>query len=69
MPEGLKLGLLEATRLPHMANRCVWTVRQKHEWMATPLKGKYLKLRKRTRLGMEAAAQRKVKPEKNADAN
>lgn len=46
-----------------MANRCVWTVRQKHEWMATPLKGKHLKKRKRSRLGLEAALQRKAKPE------
>lgn len=46
-----------------MANRCVWTVRQKHEWMATPLKGKRLKRRKRVRLGLEAALLRKAKPE------
>jgi len=45
-----------------MANRCVWTVRQKHEWMATPLKGKHLKRRKRARLGLQAALDRKAKP-------
>jgi hypothetical protein len=45
-----------------MANRSVWTVRQKHEWMATPLKGKRLKKRKRARLGIEAARARKAKP-------
>ena len=50
-----------------MANRCVWTVRQKHEWMATPLKGKHLKKRKRSRLGLEAALQRKAKPEPAAE--
>lgn len=44
-----------------MANRSVWTVRQKHEWMATPLKGKRLKKRKRARLGIEAALARKAK--------
>ena len=46
-----------------MANRSVWTVRQKHEWMATPLKGKHLKKRKRVRLGIEAAMARNAKPE------
>jgi hypothetical protein len=51
-----------------MANRCVWTVRQKHEWMATPLKGKHLKKRKRVRLGLEAALQRKAKPEPSGES-
>jgi hypothetical protein len=50
-----------------MANRAVWTVRQKHEWMATPLKGKYLKKRKRARVGLEAALIRKAKAEPAAD--
>jgi hypothetical protein len=52
-----------------MANRCVWTVRQKHEWMATPLKGKRLKKRKRTRLGLQAALDRKAKAAPAADAS
>jgi hypothetical protein len=52
-----------------MANRCIWTVRQKHEWMATPLKGKHLKKRKRVRLGLEAALLRKAKPESASDAS
>ena len=30
-----------------MANRAIWSVRMKHEWLATPLKGKHLKKRKR----------------------
>jgi len=46
-----------------MANRAMWSVRQKHEWLATPKKGKPLKKRKRARIGMEAARQRKLKPE------
>ena len=50
-----------------MANRCVWTVRQKHEWMATPLKGKHLKKRKRARIGIESALARRAKPEKPAE--
>jgi len=51
-----------------MANRSIWSVRQKHEWMATPLKGKHLKKRKRARLGLEAALQRKAKPAKATEA-
>jgi len=47
-----------------MANRAIWTVRNKHEWLATPLKGKRLKKRKRARVGLEAALERKKKPEK-----
>ena len=46
-----------------MANRAIWSVRQKHEWLATPKKGKHLKKRKRARIGLEAALQRKAKPE------
>jgi hypothetical protein len=46
-----------------MANRAIWSIRQKHEWMATPLKGKHLKKRKRARIGLEAALLRKQKPE------
>lgn len=45
-----------------MANRAVWTIRQKHEWLATPLKGKRLKKRKRARIGLEAALRRKARP-------
>jgi hypothetical protein len=51
-----------------MANRCVWTVRQKHEWMATPLKGKHLKRRKRVRIGLQTALDRKAKPAAAAEA-
>jgi hypothetical protein len=47
-----------------MANRAIWSIRLKHEWLATPLKGKHLKKRKRARLGLEAALLRKQKPEK-----
>jgi hypothetical protein len=51
-----------------MANRAIWSVRQKHEWLATPKKGKHLKKRKRARIGLEAAIQRKLKPEAAASA-
>lgn len=42
-----------------MANRALWNVRRRHEWLATPLKGKHLKLRKRLRIGLEQALVRK----------
>jgi hypothetical protein len=40
-------------------NRSVWNVRRRHEWLATPLKGKHLKKRKRARIGIEQALERK----------
>jgi len=40
----------------------------KHEWLATPLKGKHLKKRKRVRLGLEAALERKKKADKSSPA-
>lgn len=40
-------------------NRSVWNVRRRHEWLATPLKGKRLKKRKRARIGLEQALERK----------
>jgi hypothetical protein len=46
-----------------MSNRAVWNIRRKQEWLATPLKGKHLKKRKRVRIGLEAALLRKAKPE------
>ena len=42
-----------------MSNRSVWNVRRRHEWLATPLKGKPLKKRKRQRIGLEQARARK----------
>ena len=43
-----------------MSNRSVWNVRRRHEWLATPLKGKHLKKRKRLRIGLEQALERKA---------
>ena len=64
-PGSLKTALSPAKRQPQiMSNRAKFSVRQKHEWLATPLKGKHLKKRKRVRIGLEAALLRKVKPEK-----
>lgn len=42
-----------------MSNRAIWNVRQRHEWLRTPLKGKHLKRRKRMRIGLQAALERK----------
>jgi hypothetical protein len=46
-----------------MSNRAIWNVRQRHEWLRTPLKPKRLKRRKRLRIGLEAAIQRKQQPQ------
>jgi hypothetical protein len=43
-----------------MANRAIWNVRQRHEWLTTPLKKKRLTRRKRLRTGIEQAMQRKA---------
>ncbi|HET9953726.1 MAG TPA: hypothetical protein VFQ61_04465 [Polyangiaceae bacterium] len=43
-----------------MANRAIWNVRMRHEWLATPLKGKRLSKRKRARIGIEQARERKA---------
>jgi hypothetical protein len=42
-----------------MSNRSIWNVRRRHEWLTTPLKGKRLKARKRARVGLQAAIDRK----------
>jgi len=44
-----------------MSNRAIWNVRRRHEWLTTPLKGKHLKRRKRLRIGLEQALERKAK--------
>ena len=51
-----------------MANRAIWNVRRRHEWLATPLKGKHLKRRKRARIGLEQALERKRKPAEPAQS-
>jgi hypothetical protein len=43
-----------------MSNRALWNVRRRHEWLATPLKRKPLKKRKRLRVGLEQALLRKA---------
>lgn len=51
-----------------MSNRAVWNVRRRHEWLATPLKGKRLKKRKRARIGLEQARERKAEAAEAAPA-
>ncbi|HSC87462.1 MAG TPA: hypothetical protein VLC09_09345 [Polyangiaceae bacterium] len=42
-----------------MSNYAVWNVRRRHESLAKPKKGKYLSLRKRARIGLQEALERK----------
>jgi hypothetical protein len=51
-----------------MSNRSIWNVRKRHEWLTTPLKGKHLKARKRNRIGLQAAIDRKAAPAAAATA-
>lgn len=51
-----------------MANRAIWNVRRRHEWLATPLKGKRLKKRKRLRIGLEQALERKAPETESASS-
>ena len=44
-----------------MANRAIWSMRQRHEWLRHPLKKQHLKKSQRIRVGLEDALQRKVK--------
>jgi hypothetical protein len=43
-----------------MANRAIWNVRKRHEWLATPLKGKRIKRAQRLRCGLQDAIDRKA---------
>ncbi len=51
-----------------MANRSIWNVRRRHEWLSSPLKGKKLKRRKRLRIGLEQALQRRSGTPENPPA-
>ncbi len=42
-----------------MANYAVWNNRLRHEWLTKPVKGKYLSKRKRSRIGLQDALERK----------
>ena len=42
-----------------MANRAIWNVRKRHEWLSTPLKAKRVKRSVRLRCGLQDALDRK----------
>ena len=46
-----------------MSNRSSWNVRRRHEWLRSTLKGKHLNRRKRARIGLQQALDRKAKAE------
>jgi hypothetical protein len=53
-----------------MSNRAIWNVRQRHEWLSKPAKGKRLKRRQRLRIGLEQALERKrAKASQSAEAS
>lgn len=43
-----------------MANRAIWSMKKRHEWLATPLKAKRLKRAMRVRCGLQDALDRKA---------
>jgi hypothetical protein len=43
-----------------MANRAIWSMRKRHEWLATPLKAKKMKRSGRLRCGLQDAIDRKL---------
>lgn len=51
----------------NMANYAVWNNRLRHEWIAKPRKGKYLSKRKRERIGLQDALDRKAGESTGAD--
>jgi hypothetical protein len=52
-----------------MSNRALWNVRLRHVWMSTPLKAGRNKKRSRTRVGQQAAIDRKGGPATDASAD
>ena len=43
-----------------MANRAIWGMRKRHEWLASPLKPKKMKRSGRVRIGLQDALDRKA---------
>ncbi len=55
-----------------MANRAIWSMRKRHEWLASPLKPKKMKRSGRLRIGLQDALDRKggvEAPEQTPPAN
>ena len=42
-----------------MSNRAIWSMKKRHEWLATPLKAKKMKRSGRVRIGLQDAMDRK----------
>lgn len=51
-----------------MANRAIWSMRLRHEWLKTPLKKHRFKKSQRIRVGFEDALQRRAKPDEQPKA-
>jgi hypothetical protein len=45
-----------------MANKAIWNMRKRHEWLQTPLKAKRVKRATRLRSGQQDAMDRKAGP-------
>jgi hypothetical protein len=43
-----------------MSNRAIWSVRKRHEWLATPHKARRIKRATRVRCGLQDAIDRKA---------
>ncbi len=43
-----------------MANRAIWSMKKRHEWLATPLKAKRIKRAVRVRCGLQDAIDRRA---------
>ena len=52
-----------------MANRAIWSMRLRHEWLKTSLRKPRFKKSQRIRVGLEDALQRKAKPEEPPKAS
>jgi len=56
----LQSGPLFAIVRGPMANRAIWSMRKRHEWLTTPLKKKRIKRATRVRCGLQDAMDRKA---------
>jgi hypothetical protein len=52
-----------------MANTPKWNIRQRHEWLATPLKKKRIKRSEKARIGLLDAEARKAAKKKTPAAD
>jgi hypothetical protein len=48
-----------------MANRAIWSMRLRHEWLKKPRRKAHLKKSQRIRVGLEDALQRKAAKSEN----